>query len=81
MLKSGTWWGHWLGGAGVHHGVTLTLAQPKCVPLQYLRHSSLMTKIYGLLQLIINVVLCNCDISIDSNSPVNTYYSFIILVY
>ena len=32
----------------MHHGVSL----PKCV-LPYLRHSSLMTKIYELLQLII----------------------------
>ena len=53
----------------------LTLALPKCVYLSYLKYSSLMTKIYGLLQLII---LHNCDISIDSYSPVNKFYSFII---
>ena len=33
----------------------LTLTLPKCVHMPYLRHSSLMTKIYGLLQLIITM--------------------------
>ena len=28
-----TWQGHWLGGVGVHHGVTFNLALPKCVHL------------------------------------------------
>ena len=36
----------------MHHG-PLTLAVPKCVHLPYLRHVSLITKIYGLLQMII----------------------------
>ena len=36
----------------VHQGVTF-FALPNCVQLTYLRHLSLMTKIYGLLQLII----------------------------
>ena len=35
----------------------LTLALPKCVHVLYLRHVSLMTKIYGLLQLIIICIL------------------------
>ena len=39
------------------------LALPKCVHLTYLRRISLMTKIYGF---------------IDSCSPVNKFYSFII---
>ena len=37
----------------MHHGGPLALAQPKCVHLPYLRHLSLVTKIYGLLQMII----------------------------
>ena len=36
----------------LNHGVSLTLALPKCVYLPYLRHISLITKIYGLLLLI-----------------------------
>ena len=34
----------------------LTLALPKCVHLPYLRHVSLVTKIYGLLQLVIIIM-------------------------
>ena len=56
----------------------LTLALFKCVHLPYLRHLSLMTKIYGLLQLIIKALLHNCAFSIDSYSPINKFYSFII---
>ena len=35
-----------------------------------------MTKIYGLLQLIVICTLHNCAISIDSYSPINKFYSF-----
>ena len=49
----------------------LTLTLTKCVRLQYLRHVSLMTKIYGLLQLTLCVLLHNWAISIDSYNPVN----------
>ena len=49
-----------------------------CVQLPYLRHLSLVTKIHGLLQLIIICTLHNCAISIDSYSPINKFYSFII---
>ena len=41
-----------IGGVGVHHGLTC-FPLLKCVHLLYLRHLSLMTKMYGLLQLII----------------------------
>ena len=51
-------------------------ALPKCVHLPYLRHVSLITKIYGLLQLII-CTLHNYAICIDSYSPINKFYSFI----
>ena len=62
----------------MHRGVTfLTLALPKCVHLPNLRPVSLMTKIYGLLQLII-ICTFTCAISIDRYSPFNTSYSFII---
>ena len=37
----------------MHHGVTFNMALQKCIHLPYLIHSSLMTKVYGLLQLII----------------------------
>ena len=60
----------------MYHGVTLTLALSKRVHLPYLRHLSLMTKIYGLLQLIIIctlLLLHNCAISIDSCSPINKF--------
>ena len=68
-----------VGRVGVHHGVTFILgcAVPKCVHLLYLRYFSLMTKIYGLLQLIIYALLHNCAISIDSFSLINKFYSFI----
>ena len=48
--------------------------------LPYLRHLSLMTKIYGLLQLIIIIyaLFHNCAFSIDSSSPINKFYSLII---
>ena len=52
-------------------------ALPKCVQLPYLSHLSLMTRIYGLLQLIIICTLHNYAISIDSYSPINEFYSFI----
>ena len=56
------------------------MSLPKCVHLQDLRHVSLMTKIYRLLQLI---SLCtfnwyNCDISIDSYTPIYKINSFAI---
>ena len=52
------------------------MALPKCVHLPYLRDVSLMAKIYGLLQLII----CEhkCAISIDSNTPINKFHSFVM---
>ena len=51
-VKIDIWYGHCLGCVGVHHGVTFNLGSAKvCSP--YLRHLSLMTKIYGLLQLFI----------------------------
>ena len=64
---------------GVHHHY-VTFALPKCVYLPYLRHISLMTKIYGLMQLIITVyvLLHNCAIFIDRYTPINKFYSFII---
>ena len=37
-----------------------------------------ITKIHGLLQLIIICILHNCAISIDSSSPINKFYSVII---
>ena len=53
-------------------------ALPKCVHLPYLRHVALMTKIFGLQQLIIiNALLHNYAISTDSYSPINKFYSFI----
>ena len=54
--------------------VPLTLALPKRVHLSYLRHVSVMTKTYGLLQLIINFMILLVHyfaISIDSCSLVN----------
>ena len=74
----------------MHHGVTFNFDSAKvcspaifetslsydkdiCVHLPYLRHLYLMTKIDGLLQL-----LHNCAFSIDSYSPVNIFYGFII---
>ena len=51
-------------------------ALPKCVQLPYLKHISLMTRIYGLVQLII-ICSYNYAISIDSYSPMNKFYSFI----
>ena len=36
----------------MHHDVTFNFGSAKCVHLPYLRHLSLMTKVYGLLQLI-----------------------------
>ena len=56
---------------------SLTLAKV-CSPTIFLRHLSLITKIYGLLQLIIKALLHNCAFSIDSYSPINKFYSFII---
>ena len=61
----------------MHHRLTLTLALLKCVHLPYLRYIFHITKIYGLLQLII-ICTFNCAISIDSYSPINKVYSFII---
>ena len=61
--------------------LTLTLALPKCVHLQDLRHVSLMTKIYRLLQLISVCTLKNLynyAISIESYTPINKIYSFVI---
>ena len=58
----------------------LTLALSKCIHLPYLRHVSVMTKICELLQLIMKgILLHNCAISIDSYSPENKFYSFIII--
>ena len=51
----------------MHHAMTFNFGSTKCVHLPYLIPVSLMTKIYGLQQLI--VVFCilhNCAISIDS---------------
>ena len=39
-------------GVGVYHGVTFNFGPAKVYSPAILRHSSLMTKIYGLLQLI-----------------------------
>ena len=70
-----------------HHGATLIepltlwkegLALPECVHLSYLRHVSLMIKVYGLQQLI-TCTLYNCAICIDSYTLINKFYSFIIL--
>ena len=48
----------WLGVEGVHcHGVTFNLRSTKCVDLPYLRHISLITKICGLLLLIIKYTI------------------------
>ena len=61
----------------MHHGVMFNFGSAKvCSPAIFetcLRH---VTKIYGLLQLIIICILHNCAISIDSYSPINKFYSF-----
>ena len=59
----------------MHHGVTFNF---KSVHLPYLRDVSLMTKIYGLLQLIRYVLLHNCVIKFPLTAILHKFYSFII---
>ena len=57
------------------------MALPKYVHLPYLKHVSLVTKICGLLQLVVICTLFflqNCAISIHKITPINKFYSFII---
>ena len=63
----------------MHYRVTFNFDSAKCVHLPFLRHLSLMTKVYGLLQLIITVyaLVHNCTSSIDNYSPIYKFYSFI----
>ena len=69
MQKVDAWQGHWLGGVGVHHGVTLP----------YLRHVSSYDKDIWIAATDYYVLLHNSAISINSSSSVNKSYSFILI--
>ena len=59
----------------MHHSVTFNFGSAKvCSPAIF----NFMTKMYGLLQLIIICTLHNCTISIDTYSLINKLYSVII---
>ena len=57
--------------------VTFDSAIPKWFLLPYLKHISLITKIYVLLQLIIICFLPSCAVFIDSYTSINKFDSFI----
>ena len=65
----------------LNHDVILNLGSDKvCSPVTLRHDISLITKISGLLQLIIMyyVLLVNCAISIDSYTLINKFYSLVI---
>ena len=56
----------------------LTLALPKCVHLQDLRHVSLLQRYIDCCNWLVHVLLYKYAISIESYSPINKIYSFVI---
>ena len=69
--------GTWLGGVGVHHGVTFCSSKV-CSPAIFETSFSFDKDIWMAAIDYYNSLLHNCAISIDSYSPINKFHKFII---